>query len=46
MASTADAFIAQVVAKNPGETEFHQAVREVAESVMPIIEATPAYQLA
>ncbi|MBI2896376.1 MAG: NADP-specific glutamate dehydrogenase [Deltaproteobacteria bacterium] len=41
-----DAFMAQVVAKNPGETEFHQAVREVAESVVPLVEATPAYRRA
>ena len=33
-----------VAGKNPGETEFHQAVREVAESVMPVIESTPAYR--
>jgi len=33
-----------VMTRNPGETEFHQAVREVAESVMPVVEATPAYR--
>ena len=27
----------EIVRRNPGETEFHQAVREVAESVMPLI---------
>ncbi len=37
-------FMNQVVAKNPGEFEFHQAVREVAESVMPYIDAHPAYR--
>ncbi len=36
--------MAQVVAKNPGEAAFHQAVHEVAESVMPIVESTPAYR--
>ena len=36
----------QVVAKNPGELEFHQAVREVAESVMPFIDAHPVYRQA
>ena len=36
----------QLVAKNPGECEFHQAVREVVESVLPVVEATPAYRKA
>jgi glutamate dehydrogenase (NADP+) len=35
--------MSQVTAKNPGEEEFLQAVREVVESVMPIVESTPAY---
>ena len=39
-------FMNQVVAKNPGELEFHQAVREVAESVMPFIDAHPVYRQA
>jgi glutamate dehydrogenase (NADP+) len=39
-------FMEHVVAKNPGEPEFHQAVREVVESVIPVIEATPAYRRA
>ena len=30
-----------VVARNPGEEEFHQAVREVAESVAPVIDKHP-----
>lgn len=30
-------FMQDVVARNPGETEFHQAVSEVAESVMPLV---------
>ena len=34
----------QVAAKNPGEAEFHQAVREVVESVMPVVESTPRYK--
>ncbi len=38
--------MAEVVAKNPNEPEFHQAVREVVESVMPVVEATPAYRKA
>jgi beta-lactamase class D len=36
-------FMAQVISRNPGETEFHQAVQEVVESVMPYIEANPKY---
>jgi glutamate dehydrogenase (NADP+) len=39
-----DEFLQQVVARNPGETEFHQAVREVVESVWPVIERTPRYE--
>ena len=39
-------FMDHVMAKNPGEVEFHQAVREVAESVMPFIDAHPAYRQA
>ncbi|MCE5187102.1 MAG: NADP-specific glutamate dehydrogenase [Planctomycetaceae bacterium] len=31
----------QVVARNPGEKEFHQAVREVAESVQAVIDKNP-----
>lgn len=34
----------KVVSTNPGQPEFHQAVREVTESVMPVIEAVPAYR--
>jgi glutamate dehydrogenase (NADP+) len=30
-------FMQDVVARNPNEPEFHQAVREVAESVMPLV---------
>jgi glutamate dehydrogenase (NADP+) len=33
-----------VVAKNPGEREFQQAVREVVTSVWPVVEANPRYQ--
>jgi len=40
------AFMDQVVAKNPGQPEFIQAVHEVAESVMPVIESTPKYRKA
>ena len=36
-----DSFMADVIAKNPGEREFHQAVREVVESVAPYITSYP-----
>lgn len=39
-------FMTKVIAKNPGEPEFHQAVREVAESLMPFIEENPKYKRA
>ncbi|MGI6414742.1 MAG: NADP-specific glutamate dehydrogenase [Thermoguttaceae bacterium] len=42
-ASAVASFMDQVIARNPGEPEFHQAVREVVESIMPVVEATPAY---
>ncbi len=38
-----DQFMAKVIAKNPSETEFHQAVREVVESLFPFIEENPKY---
>ena len=34
-------FMSELEAKNPGEKEFHQAVREVLESVAPCLEAYP-----
>lgn len=39
-------FMAKVIAKNQGETEFHQAVEEVAESLLPFIEENPKYKKA
>ena len=33
----------QVVKRNAGEPEFHQAVREVLESLEPVLEAHPEY---
>ncbi len=35
--------MASVEKRNPGEPEFHQAVREVLESLEPVIEAHPEY---
>ncbi len=44
----ADAQIAQfmtgLVKRNPGEPEFHQAVKEVANDVIPFMGANPEYQ--
>jgi glutamate dehydrogenase (NADP+) len=44
--SSADKFMAAVIAKDPAQPEFHQAVREVAESVLPFIAKNPHYQKA
>ena len=33
----------RVMARNPGEPEFHQTVREVLESIEPVLEARPEY---
>ena len=37
-------FMDKVIAKNPGESEFHQAVQEVAEAVIPFINKNPKYR--
>lgn len=37
-----DDFMARIVAKNPGEVEFHQAVHEVVESLAPYLLDNPA----
>ncbi len=39
-------FMDKLIARTHGELEFHQAVWEVVESVMPVVEATPAYRQA
>ena len=41
-----DHFMAGLVRRNPGEPEFHQAVREVAETIIPFMEDRPEYQQA
>ncbi|MEO7993514.1 MAG: NADP-specific glutamate dehydrogenase [bacterium] len=41
--SNVERFMEWVVARNPGEAEFHQAVREFSESVMPFIAEHPVY---
>ena len=42
--SQIDSFMDQVKAKNGHEAEFLQAVQEVAEAVIPVIEETPEYK--
>jgi glutamate dehydrogenase/leucine dehydrogenase len=37
-------FMAKVIAKNPGEIEFHQAVEEVVSTLVPFIEENPKYK--
>ena len=43
-AAAIDAFMAHVASTNSNEAEFLQAVHEVAETVIPFIEANPKYQ--
>ncbi|WP_453049732.1 NADP-specific glutamate dehydrogenase [Streptomyces mimosae] len=38
-----EAIYAEVLARNPGEDEFHQAVREVLESIGPVLGKHPRY---
>ncbi|MDQ2839432.1 MAG: glutamate dehydrogenase, partial [Actinomycetota bacterium] len=33
----------RVLSRNPGETEFHQAVREVFDSLAPVLARSPQY---
>jgi len=37
------ALLAQVEKRNPGEPEFHQAVREVFASLEPVVQAHPIH---
>ena len=46
MDKNVEVFMENIIAKNHGEKEFHQAVQEVAESVMPFIEKNPKYKKA
>lgn len=39
-------FMAGLKRRNPGQSEFHQAVREFAEWVLPVVEQNPKYQKA
>ncbi|MDA3818404.1 MAG: NADP-specific glutamate dehydrogenase [Prolixibacteraceae bacterium] len=39
-----NSFMNQVIARNPGEREFHQAVKEFVESIWTVYESNPRYQ--
>ena len=41
-----EAFMSGLIRRNPGEPEFHQAVLEVAETLVPYVVANPKYQKA
>ncbi len=41
-----DQFVSELTRRNPGQPEFHQAVREVAEKVIPFINDEPKYEKA
>ncbi|MCB0885315.1 MAG: glutamate dehydrogenase, partial [Propionibacteriaceae bacterium] len=43
MESQLERVFESVIARNPGEAEFHQAVREVLESLGPVIKRHPEY---
>jgi glutamate dehydrogenase (NADP+) len=43
MITDIEPFMAGLIRRNPGETEFHQAVREVAETVIPYLHQHPEY---
>ncbi|MFP8875258.1 MAG: NADP-specific glutamate dehydrogenase [Myxococcota bacterium] len=41
-----ESFMTGLVRRNPGQEEFHQAVQEVAENILPFLEDHPEYQKA
>ncbi len=43
MSQSVDRFMDYVIARNPAQPEFIQAVQEVVESIMPVVEDNPAY---
>jgi glutamate dehydrogenase/leucine dehydrogenase len=45
-ATSVDKFMTDVIARNPEQKEFHQAVREVVESIMPFLDKHPHYKKA
>jgi glutamate dehydrogenase (NADP+) len=46
MAQTVAQFMEDVIAKNPEQKEFHQAVEEVVESLWPVLDKRPEYRKA
>jgi len=44
MSNAVEAFMEKIKARDPNQPEFHQAVHEVADSLMPFIEANPKYK--
>jgi len=44
MSSQVQQFMDYIIQRNPGEKEFHQAVLEVAEKLLPFIEMNPKYK--
>ena len=44
MSNSIEEFMSFVKSKNQGESEFHQAVEEVAMSLMPFIDKNPKYK--
>jgi glutamate dehydrogenase (NADP+) len=44
MSAYVEDFMGEVKAKNPGETEFHQAVQEVVESLAVVLDRHPEYR--
>ena len=39
----ADTILKQILARNPGEKEFHQAVKEFIETIKPVLDRHPEY---
>jgi len=46
MATALNDFMQEVKTKNPGEAEFHQAVEEVVETLLPVLDKHPEYRKA
>jgi glutamate dehydrogenase (NADP+) len=44
MSQFVEKFMANIIAKNPAEPEFHQAVKEVAEALEPVLDKNPRYK--
>ncbi|GJM23821.1 MAG: hypothetical protein DHS20C16_02360 [Phycisphaerae bacterium] len=44
MANVLESFMSEVKAKNPEQREFHQAVHEVVESLIPVLDEDPMYR--